>query len=393
MVKRSCEYVLNKAKKAEKVVIVGAGEKGKELYFFLKECGATVDFFFDNSLLSGKIDGVSVLKPEKIESAEAVYIISVCNRTVRKELHKQLEELGVESSQIIIYYAYKDYDYFGNLNEKYYQEELSEIYRERIGKDINWEHPQTYTEIINWEKLYERDERKTMLADKYLVRDWVKGKIGEQYLTKHYGVWDNANDIDFDSLPQKFVLKTNHMSGSNIIVKSKDEIDQDNVRKQLNDWLAENYTYNASLQWHYGGIIPKIICEEYLEGVAETVYDYNIYCFQGEPEYIWCIKGSHRPECQASFYDKDWNMQEFYFGYPLDPIEAPRPEKLNEMLELSRILCKDFKHVRVDWYNLPDGRVLFGEMTFTSWGGLQKFVPEKWDKIFGDLIGNVKRND
>ena len=132
--------------------------------------------------------------------------------------------------------------------------------------------------------------------------------------------------------------------------------------------------------------MPKIICEEYLEGLADYIYDYNIYCFHGEPMYIWCIKGSHKPECQASFYNKKWEMQEFSYGYPKDPVLAPKPAGLEEMLELSRILCRDFEHIRVDWYNLPDGRVLFGEMTFSTWSGLMHFIPEEYDEIFGKLI-------
>ena len=157
------------------------------------------------------------------------------------------------------------------------------------------------------------------------------------------------------------------------------------VCQQLNEWKVHNFAFE-SYELHYKDIIPKIVCEEYLEGVAENVYDYNIYCFHGEPEYIWCIRESHRPGCRASFYNKEWEMQPFSYGYPKDPVLAPRPEKLEEMLELSKILCKEFQHVRVDWYNLPDGRVVFGEMTFSTWGGLMHFEPKEYDIVFGRLI-------
>ena len=103
-------------------------------------------------------------------------------------------------------------------------------------------------------------------------------------------------------------------------------------------------------------------------------------------KYIWCIKGSHRPDCTATFYNTDWERQPFSFGYPLDIYPAPRPEKLDEMLELTKILCKDFEHVRVDWYIMPDGRILFGEMTFQTWGGMKKIVPKKYDLYLGSLI-------
>ena len=151
------------------------------------------------------------------------------------------------------------------------------------------------------------------MADKYLVREWVAEKIGKEYLNTLYGVWDNADDIDFDRLPNSFVLKCNHGSGWNIIVKDKQDLDIAEARKQLNEWLHMN-TFYLGFEWQYKNITPKIICEAYLEGMAETVYDYNIYCFHGQPQYIWCINGSHRPGCKASFYDIEWNMQEFHYG-------------------------------------------------------------------------------
>lgn len=153
----------------------------------------------------------------------------------------------------------------------------------------------------------------------------------------------------------------------------------------MNEWKEINYAY-LSLELHYRDIEPKIICEEYLPGLADNVYDYNIYCFHGKPKYIWCIKGSHKADCKASFYSTDWEMQSFSFLYPKDHDLAPKPEKLDKMLELSEILCKDFDHVRVDWYNLPDGRVLFGEMTFSSGAGFAAWTPEEYDTIFGEMI-------
>ena len=171
----------------------------------------------------------------------------------------------------------------------------------------------------------------------------------------------------------------------NIIVKNKAEIDFEQVRRLLNEWKECNYAY-TSLEYHYKDIPPRILCEEYLEGLAESVYDYNIYCFHGKPEYIHCLKESHKPGWRGSFYDKDWVMQPFSYGCPKDPVAAPKPQNLNEMLRLSKLLCKDFEHVRVDWYDLPDGRVLFGEMTFSPWSGLCKFYPEEYDFIFEKLI-------
>lgn len=384
--KKILERVLQKAREAEQIVIVGAGKVGRELLTHLKdEDGVVIHAFMDNNkaIVGNSIDNIKIIAPCKIENT--LYIIAIENYESQQAIHMQLMELGVNEEFIIVYYRFRNYGYLKSVDEKNYKEEISEMYYDRLGREMDWENPVTYTQKINWEKLNVKDERRTRLADKYLVRDWVKEKIGEKYLTKLYGVWDDANDIDFELLPNAFVLKMNHASNRNIVVKDKTKINQEEVRKQLNAWKKHNHAY-SSFELHYKNIVPKIICEEYLEGVADQVYDYNIYCFHGKPEYIWCIKGSHKPECQASFYNPNWELLPFSYFYPKDPILAPRPEKLEEMLEISRILSAEFKHVRVDLYNLPDGRVLFGEMTFSTCGGLEKFQPDEYDTIWGNMI-------
>jgi hypothetical protein len=386
-VERSINDILVRGKRADRVIIVGAGNRGRELLSHLKNNNSiNVEAFFDNNedIIGNAIDDVKILKPCKIGES-CLYIIAVDAEKYRKDFYIQLQELGINKKDIITYYYYRDYDYLRNLDEKYYQDEIEAMYYEKFGERMNWQNPVSYNEKINCEKLKVKDNRRTQLADKYLVREWIKDQIGEKYLTKLYGVWEDANDINFDRLPNQFVFKLNNGSGRNIIVKDKEKIDKVQVCQQLNEWKVHNFAFE-SYELHYKDIIPKIVCEEYLEGVAENVYDYNIYCFHGEPEYIWCIRESHRPGCRASFYNKEWEMQPFSYGYPKDPVLAPRPEKLEEMLELSKILCKEFQHVRVDWYNLPDGRVVFGEMTFSTWGGLMHFEPKEYDIVFGRLI-------
>lgn len=385
---KSLEYVKGKARMADKVVIVGAGVRGKELLSHLSNDDTiSVKAFFDNDekKIDSTIKNIEVFRPYKIECENCLYVIAVDAVKARRAFQLQLNALGIGEKEIISYYFYRDYDYLSTLDERYYADEIKEMYYEQFGRKINWDAPVTYTEIINWEKLNVKDERRTRLADKYLVREWVRKKIGSKYLTKLYGVWEDANEIDFDSLPDSFALKVNNGSGRNIIVKNKAEINYEQVRQQLNEWKTCNFAY-MSIELHYRNIEPKIICEEYLEGMAENVYDYNIYCFHEEPKYIHCIKESHKPGWRGSFYDENWIIQPFSYGCPKDPVLAPRPEKLDEMLDLSKILCRDFKHVRVDWYNLPDGRVLFGEMTFTPWSGLCKFSPEEYDTVWGNLI-------
>lgn len=380
--------ILERSKSAGNVIIVGAGVRGRVLFNGMKkDKDIHIAAIFDNNpeLIGSTLENVEISKPYKWTEGSCVYIVALDNEIHRNELREQLQKLGVKDEDILEYYLYWTYEYNKNANEQEYEAISQERYFAKFGKLINWENPITFNEKMNWNMLHNKDPRRTRLADKLLAREWVKEKVGEEHLTKIYGVWNDAYDIDFESLPNAFVLKTNNGSGRNIIVKNKSELDIEAVCKQLNEWRDRNYAF-GHMEMHYKDIVPRIFCEEYLEGVAEEVYDYNIYCFHGEPEYIWCIKGSHRPGCQASFYTKEWDMQEFSYGYPKDPIEAPRPSKLDEMLKLSRILCGEFEHVRVDWYNLPDGRVLFCEMTFTTWGGLAYWEPEEYDEVFGKLI-------
>lgn len=372
---------------AKKIVIVGAGKYGRELAGSLIDSERNIKCFFDNKddMQGLVIYGIPVLKPSNLKEADIKYVISVDDSFIRYQLKKQLMELEIKKDDIMYYFPHRCRDYHAALRPDEYKTAIEDLFAEEFSRPINWENPQTYNEKINWEKMNLHDDRRALLADKNLVRTWVAERIGEKHLTKHYGVWERPEEIDFKMLPSKFVLKANNGSGRNILVPDKEKMDLSKVFTELNYWMDSNYMFEA-FEMHYGNIKPCIIAEEYLDGMAETLYDYNIYCFHGEPKYVWCIKGSHRPGCTATFYDTNWNMQPFSYGYPLDVYPAPKPKKLEEMLELTKTLCKDFEHVRVDWYIMPDGRLLFGEMTFQTWGGMKRFVPEKYDKILGNLI-------
>ena len=383
-----------------RVCLFGAGLIGSTwAYDLLNAMGFRIGFYCDNKLESGQEirEGIKTIPIEELYAMkENVLVFITVSDKYQQSIKDQLEKNGIYNTVGVNYSFMQIFiESLVEMNNKQLNEQFKCIlddaeyikgqFKYRFGYELDFENPRTYNEKINVDKLNNRTPYKTRLADKFLVKDWVKEQIGEKYVTKLYGVWDDANDIDFAALPTAFVLKVNNASNKNIIVKDKKCIDYAQVRKQLNEWKGENMAYYGR-ELQYKDIVPQIICEEYLEGVADNIYDYNVYCFHGEPEYIWCIKGSHKPDCQASFYNKKWEMQPFSYGYPKDNVLAPKPEKLEEMLSLSRILCKDFPHVRVDWYIMPDGRVLFGEMTFTTWAGLKHFVPEEYDAYFGSLI-------
>lgn len=344
--------------------------------------------FFDNKSESGSmVDGIAVVRPEN-RGTEYLYIIAVKTEKNAHDLYAQLQLAGIHEKNIIVQEYYpRTYEYRSQLQEREYQKIIDIEYFERFHELMDWECPRTYNEKINWEKVNVRDERKTRLADKVLVREWIEEKIGHQYLNDIYGVWDNVEDIDFNKLPEQFVLKLNNGSVRNIIVTDKSAMDVDAICKQLNEWKNTNFGH-LYMEEQYRGIVPKILCEKYLPGLAEEFYDYDIFCFQGEPKYIQCISGCHREGAKAAFYDTNCNKQSFIQAYAYDEELAPKPKNLEKMLELSRVLAKDFAHVRVDWFEYPDGKegFLFSEMTFSTWAGHQKFILEEYDLKFGEMI-------
>lgn len=386
MFQKSLNKVLESTE-GKNVIIVGAGLHGKELAGAFIDHDREIQCFFDNKeeLWGLDIFEIPIKKPFNANNSEVRYVISVYDEVLRHVLRKQLIGLGISEKNILCYFPMRCLDYHATLRLEEYRGEIDEMFQEKFGRPMNWENPKTYNEKINWEKLNVYDDRYKILTDKSQARNWVGERVGKEHLTKHFGVWDKLDEIDFDKLPNSFVLKANNGSGRNILVKDKEKLNVSDIKETVDYWMSTNYMFHR-FENVYNEMKPKILVEEYLDGMAETLYDYNIYCFHGEPKYIWCIKGSHRPGCTATFYDKNWNRQPFSYGYPLDIYPAPKPEKLDEMLELTKILCKDFKHVRVDWYIMPDGRILFGEMTFQTWSGLDTFIPNKYDEYFGSLI-------
>ena len=269
------------------------------------------------------------------------------------------------------------------LDKSEYEAEISVQYKQRIGRDLDWKHLETYTEKMQWAKLYDADPRKSDLTDKYKVREWVAGTIGEEYLIGLLGVWDRFDEIDFSKLPDRFVLKTNHGSGTNLIVKDKSVLNMKHAKLKFKDWLDTDFGYK-SLELHYSAIAPKIIAEEYVETELGELQDYKFLCFDGQPRYCWVDMGRYSNHTR-NVYDLNWELQpwnqETYAHYE-KPIE--KPKNFEKMVEIVKLLAKDFPHVRVDLYNV-DGKIYFGEMTFTNGGGFDRILPVEYDKMLGDL--------
>lgn len=392
MVSSGLDHLLDRCAAAERVIIFGAGQIGRQFVGQLLDRGIRPYAIFSNypEKDGESVDGIPIIKPCPPEGGKkALYVIALANEDICDSLKEQLASLGVPADSMITYEEAR-YDYFASLSQEGRKAVLTELYRERIGQELDWDHPRRYTEVLNWEKLNlpESELRvRTRLADKLLVRDYVQEKVGQSYLSRVLHVWDDAEEIDFDALPEAFVLKCNHGSGMNIVVPDRSKLDKAEAIKHLNRWKSRNYAYISGMyEMQYSDIPRKIFCEEYLEGLNSTCPQYDVFCFHGQPQWIWRLRSPHSPEERGRFYDAHWKAENFVWGYPLDPEIVPRPAALDEVLDLSRKLSQGFRHVRVDLYEMPDGSIHFSELTFSPWAGLEPFVPGQYDEDFGKLI-------
>lgn len=266
----------------------------------------------------------------------------------------------------------------------------NEFHRGIIGCDINWEHPQTLNEKINWMKFYGDTSQWPLLADKVRVRGYVKDRIGESVLPKLYGAWENAGDIDYRNLPHRFVLKTNHGCGMVVPVEERELLDKEETTKKLNKWLEQRYGYET-MEPHYLKIQPLVYAEEYIENTSRfssSLVDYKVFCLSGKPYCILvCTDRVIGLHTNLSFYDCGWNyIPDILSGKHRDEGKLiPKPDCLQQMLEYAEKLAEGHPQVRVDFY-IVKGRVLFGEMTFTSQGGYMDYISHEYDLKMGKLI-------
>lgn len=259
-----------------------------------------------------------------------------------------------------------------------------------MGKWLNLKNPKTFNEKLQWLKIHDRRPEYKQMVDKYEVRNFISDKIGSKYLIPLLGVWDNPSQIDFEMLPEKFVLKCTHNSGVGLYVcTDKSQIEVDKVKLELLKGLSEDY-YLAGREWAYKNAQRRIIAEKYMEDeiVQGSLTDYKVLCFNGEPELIQVHTG-RRIEHKQTFFDLDWNKlgisQTKNYGAPIADYPIERPHCLEEMLEKTKVLCDGIPHVRIDWY-IVNGRLYFGEITFFDGGGWEPFDDEDDDLLLGSMI-------
>lgn len=282
-------------------------------------------------------------------------------------------------------------NFFGWLPDKTY---LQLLYRFKMGHRLDLNHPKTFTEKIQWLKLYNRRPEYTLMVDKYAVKKYVADIIGEKYIIPTLGVWNKPEDIDWDALPNEFVLKTTHGGGSGgvVICKDKKTFDRNKAILTLRDSMDSDI-YRSLREWPYKDVKRRVFAEKYMvpkDMINNPIYDlsdYKFFCFNGEPKYCQVIRNRHSKE-SIDFYDMNWRHQEFV---GLNPIASnginpvPRPLLLDEMICICHKLSENMKFVRIDMYVI-DNRIYFGEITFYPASGIGLFNPDKWNTELGNLI-------
>lgn len=274
-------------------------------------------------------------------------------------------------------------------NIKWDAKYLKIIYKVKTGDVLDIKHPRSFNEKIQWLKLYDRKPIYTTMADKYEVRDIIKQIFGnDDYLIPLLGVWNKIEEIDFESLPDQFVLKTTHDSGGVFIINDKADIDYKRIRKRLGHCLRRNYYYN-SREWPYKNVKPRIIAEQLLyDESGYELKDYKVFVFSGKASLIQ-VDYDRFTDHHRNFYDTDWNYIPFTTLYPTDESHLiNKPDKLDEMIKISEeiaLFLEKPPFIRVDLYCLSSG-IKFGEVTFYHGSGYEPFFPKQYEYILGDMI-------
>ena len=261
---------------------------------------------------------------------------------------------------------------------------LKKHYYQRFGRRLNLRNPKTLPEKLQWLKLYNRQPLYTELADKYRVRNYVAKTIGKQYLNDLFGVYDHPDEIEWETLPEQFVLKANHGCQFNIICQDKNSLCINSTKNTLHNWLNEDF-YARGREYQYKNIPRKIICEKFLKGDLDFgLMDYKVLCFNGEPRFIQVVADRFKHFSEI-YFDTNWVPQVFPQFKPRLELEIPRPAKLDEILMNSKILSAGIPFCRLDHYYF-DKKVIFGEFTFFPASGFIRIRPPEYEEILGDMI-------
>lgn len=261
------------------------------------------------------------------------------------------------------------------------------VFKKMMGQKLDLKHPKTFNQKLQWLKLHDHNPEYINLVDKYEVKNIVKEKIGEQYIIPTIGVWNSFDEIDFNSLPDQFVLKCTHDSGSAVICHRKEEFDLNNAKLKLENGLKNNFFYSGR-EWPYKYIKPRIIAEKYMvDKNTGRLDDYKFFCFNGVVDNVMVVRDRSKGTPKFYHFDKEWNLCRFNRltrSLP-DGYKEEKPPFIDDMIDLAEILSKNMIHVRIDLYE-ANGQIYFGEYTFYNQGGWETGFDDYSDNYLGSLI-------
>lgn len=289
------------------------------------------------------------------------------------------------------YYADK-YGLF-KLNDEQF---LKILYKKKLNKELNLDNPKTFNEKLQWLKLNDRNPEYTKMVDKYDAKEYVASIIGKEYIIPTIGIYNSFDEINFNELPNQFVMKCTHDSGGVVICKDKSKFDIKSAKNKINSSLKENFYYSGR-EWPYKNVKPRIIVEKYMEEKnCSQLNDYKLMCFNGNVKYCFvCSERDNKEKGLAvTFFDMNWKKMPFKRHYRNSSKIIEKPKQFDLMIKLAETLSNDIPFVRVDFYEI-NGKVYFGELTFYPGSGFEEFDPDYWDEKLGDLIdlSLVKKNE
>lgn len=376
-VRRICEN--NK----QRIVIFGITLFGLELGLILQEWDLGKEIFFsDNNLgkQNKEYNGIICINPKFIHMKDVVFV-AVKSCAAKEAIFRQLSDNNIDNIYFFEENAIKEYSERDD-DVRY----LRALWRIKMGYNIDFQNPKSFNEKIQWLKIYDRNPFYTLLVDKVRVKQWVASKIGESHVIKTLGVWKKTSEIDFNILPDEFVIKCNHNSGNGMTICKNKMQEREKIVKRLEVGLLEDYFYPFR-EWPYKNVEKCIIAEEFLgDNNGRGLNDYKFLCFNGKVRCSFVVSDRFSPEgMTVDFYDCEWKKMPFTREYPTSVNGVEKPTKYDEMIEYAEVLSVGIPFVRVDFYEV-NGNVYFGEMTFSPGAGFERFSPMKYDYILGEWL-------
>jgi len=360
--------------KTEHVALYGAGSMGLGIAHVLMNFGVTPVCFCDKKKTGTEPNTkLPIVSPKSLYDDYADATVIVTSPIYAYQIEQTLNDLGFEQDKIL-----SDLEcLFGDIPD----DEYLKAWFKQTDYELNLENPQTFNEKIQWLKRYDRKPIYTTMADKLAAKNFIRKELStDEYIVPTLGVWDSFDEIDFDSLPEQFVLKCNHDCGGVVLVPDKLKLDKTEARNKLTASLNRNYFWGGR-EWAYKDIKPRIFAEKYLGG---NIGDYKFCCFNGTTKSVFTCT-ERTSDLKVTFFDTQWNKLNFIRKYPTSDYEISKPTTYDKMDNIAKMLSKEATFLRVDFFECK-GKLYVGELTFYPGNGAEKFNPIEWDYTFGSWM-------